>query len=170
MRTRDPPNPCSYFMEASATTCCLLRVQFSEVPLTYPRRMSELLRQVHGAGRGSECRGGANGEYFVHWDSEISVFFFFSAPCPCLASHHRLIPQLLTQFHPCSSFSSSEAFPKLPVQVRLFPHGGLPQPSHTLPQPSAQLQIFFFFLVFLPFLGPHPRHMEVPRLGVESEL
>ena len=26
--------------------------------------------------------------------------------------------------------------------------------------------IFFFF----GFLGPHPRHMEVPRLGVESEL
>uniref|UniRef100_A0A8D0ZHL9 Uncharacterized protein n=1 Tax=Sus scrofa TaxID=9823 RepID=A0A8D0ZHL9_PIG len=26
-------------------------------------------------------------------------------------------------------------------------------------------QIFFFF-----FLGPHPRHMEVPRLGIESEL
>ena len=26
------------------------------------------------------------------------------------------------------------------------------------------------FFVFLPFLGPHPRHMEIPRLGVESEL
>ena len=25
--------------------------------------------------------------------------------------------------------------------------------------------LFFFF-----FLGPHPRHMEVPRLGAESEL
>ena len=24
--------------------------------------------------------------------------------------------------------------------------------------------------VFLPFLGPLPRHMEVPRLGVQSEL
>ena len=29
---------------------------------------------------------------------------------------------------------------------------------------------FFFFFVFLPFLGPLPQHMEVPRLGVESEL
>ena len=28
----------------------------------------------------------------------------------------------------------------------------------------------FFFFVFLPFLGPLPWHMEVPRLGVESEL
>ena len=24
---------------------------------------------------------------------------------------------------------------------------------------------FFFFLVFLPFVGPLPRHMEVPKLG-----
>ena len=28
----------------------------------------------------------------------------------------------------------------------------------------------FFFLVFLPFLGPLPWHMEVSGLGVESEL
>ena len=28
----------------------------------------------------------------------------------------------------------------------------------------------FFFFVFLPFLGPLLRHMEVPRLGVELEL
>ena len=30
-----------------------------------------------------------------------------------------------------------------------------------------QEHLFFFFLLFL---GPLPRHMEVPRLGVESEL
>ena len=29
---------------------------------------------------------------------------------------------------------------------------------------------FFFFFVFFPFLGPLPQPMEVPRLGVESEL
>ena len=29
---------------------------------------------------------------------------------------------------------------------------------------------FFFFFFFLIFLGPHLRHMEVPRVGVESEL
>ena len=28
----------------------------------------------------------------------------------------------------------------------------------------------FFFCFFFFFLGPHLRHMEVPRLGVESEL
>ena len=31
-------------------------------------------------------------------------------------------------------------------------------------------QVFFFFFVFLSFLGLHPWHMEVPRLGVEPEL
>jgi len=30
--------------------------------------------------------------------------------------------------------------------------------------------LFYFFFVFLLFLGPLPRHMEVPRLGVQSEL
>ena len=35
---------------------------------------------------------------------------------------------------------------------------------------SSCYPFFFFFLVFLPFLGPLPWHMEVPRLGVHSEL
>ena len=30
--------------------------------------------------------------------------------------------------------------------------------------------ILFYFFVFLPFLGLLPGHMEVPRLGVQSEL
>ena len=32
------------------------------------------------------------------------------------------------------------------------------------------LYLFFFFLSFCYFFGPLLRHMEVPRLGVESEL
>ena len=28
---------------------------------------------------------------------------------------------------------------------------------------------FFFFLIFKKILWPHPQHMEVPRLGFESE-
>ena len=31
------------------------------------------------------------------------------------------------------------------------------------------IEISFLFLSFC-FLGPHPRHMELPRLGVKSEL
>ena len=30
--------------------------------------------------------------------------------------------------------------------------------------------LFFFFFFFLVYLGQHPWHMEVPRLGVELEL
>ena len=30
--------------------------------------------------------------------------------------------------------------------------------------------LFIYFFVFLPFLGPLPQQMEVPRLGFESEL
>ena len=30
--------------------------------------------------------------------------------------------------------------------------------------------IFILFYLLFFFLGPHPRHMDVPRLGVESEL
>ena len=36
---------------------------------------------------------------------------------------------------------------------------------------SKLLFIYLFIYLFLPFyLGPHPWHMEVPRLGVESEM
>ena len=35
--------------------------------------------------------------------------------------------------------------------------------------PFPQLGNFFFFF-FLVFLGPCSRHMEIPRLGVESDL
>ena len=42
------------------------------------------------------------------------------------------------------------------------------------PAPPVTGLVFFVCLfvcfVFLPFLGPLPRHVEVPRLGVESEL
>ena len=32
------------------------------------------------------------------------------------------------------------------------------------------MESFFFFFFFFCFLGLHPRHMEIPRLGVLSEL
>ena len=30
--------------------------------------------------------------------------------------------------------------------------------------------LFFYLFIYLVFLGPHPRHMEVPGLGVKLEL
>ena len=38
------------------------------------------------------------------------------------------------------------------------------------PQPSEPLQLVSFLFFFGAFLGPYPQHMEVSRLGVESEL
>ena len=35
---------------------------------------------------------------------------------------------------------------------------------------SSESQIFFFFFSFFFFLGPHSRHMEVPRWGIKLEL
>ena len=38
------------------------------------------------------------------------------------------------------------------------------------PAPQWELLYWFLLLLLSFFLGPHPQHMEVPRLGVESEL
>ena len=36
--------------------------------------------------------------------------------------------------------------------------------------PSALVLLYLFIFLVIVLLGPHPRHMEVPRLDVESEL
>ena len=41
---------------------------------------------------------------------------------------------------------------------------------HTIPAEREGEEAPAFFFLFLYFLGPHPWHMEVPRLGVKSEL
>ena len=52
----------------------------------------------------------------------------------------------------------------------------LPPQCYSHSQPVSQdlwvnlFFFFFFFFVFLTFLEPLPRHMEVPRLGVQLEL
>ena len=48
-------------------------------------------------------------------------------------------------------------------------HGG-PCPSPPYTYETAVFVFFCFLVFFLLFLGPLPWHMEVPRLGVESEL
>ena len=61
----------------------------------------------------------------------------------------------------------------------LEPRGGKPEPQAASKGPQrmattrptfsiirAKGQFFFFFF----FLGPHSRHMEVPRIGVKMEL
>ena len=43
---------------------------------------------------------------------------------------------------------------------------------HALPQHFIITNFILFYFIFpsFTFLGLHPKHMEVPRLGVESEL
>ena len=65
----------------------------------------------------------------------------------------------------CQSCSNARSF-NPPYQAG--DQTGPPQRSNLLQSYSSFF--FFFFFVFLSFLGPHLRHMEVPRLGVKSEL
>ena len=52
----------------------------------------------------------------------------------------------------------------------LIQKGGGPLTSHPSPLPSLKSFGFLFVCFFLLFLGSNPRYMEVPRLGVKSEL
>ena len=51
----------------------------------------------------------------------------------------------------------------------LIPGPGAPYATGQ-PQKKKETLLTDYFFVFLPFLGPHSWHMEVPRLGVQSEL
>ena len=44
------------------------------------------------------------------------------------------------------------------------------KPLHTHTHTHTHICLFCFVLFCFCFLGPHPRHMEDPRLGVQSEL
>ena len=53
----------------------------------------------------------------------------------------------------------------LPPRNTSYPHS-----SRQIKSFQLSLVPFFFFFFFFFFLGLHPRHMEVPRQGVQSEL
>ena len=72
--------------------------------------------------------------------------------------HSRVLVQ-----HP---LTSPLPFLRKPGAVTFFLERAVPV-FHEKPISCIFLAFFFFFLVFL---GPHPWHMEVPGLGVESEL
>ena len=54
-------------------------------------------------------------------------------------------------------------FYELEKASTFFPHLSLPSTFLLIP-------FYFILFIFFCFLGPYPRHLEVPRLGVESEL
>ena len=49
------------------------------------------------------------------------------------------------------------------------PENSFPQPP-TLQMNFKEFKNFIFSFILFVFLGPHPQHMEVLTLGVESEL
>ena len=79
--------------------------------------------------------------------------FFFLSHFLCKSPHINQIVQYLSLYVWLISVSKmSSMFIYLVTKARIL------------------FLLFLFLLVILPFLGPLPRHMEVPRLGVESEL
>ena len=77
-------------------------------------------------------------------------------------SNSEFLPVLRTEFGPLTSSSSPCPAGPLPGRCPECLHLEEAAPAH----PSG---ILFFIFIFA-FLGPHPWHAEVPRLGVESEL
>ena len=81
---------------------------------------------------------------------------------PSTPPHPKTLPYVLTPR------PTGISLPTLPTQFLTLstgpPNGPL---SRYLGFSSS---FFFFFFFFFVFLGPHPRPMEIPRLGVESEL
>ena len=56
------------------------------------------------------------------------------------------------------------------VRRHMYIHSQVQTPSHGITRFLAFFLLIIFSFVFFLFLGLHPRHMEVPRLGGESEL
>ena len=58
---------------------------------------------------------------------------------------------------------------KFPSQ-RWNPHHSSDRARSLTIRPQGNSRNFFLFFFFFCFVGPHWRHMQVPRLGIESEL
>ena len=88
----------------------------------------------------------------LRWGREKWCYFsYFAAhpPCPLISF---------------SIFSSRES----PIQW--FSKCSLDQQHHHHPRTCSKCRINFFIFLFFVFRGPYPQDMEVPRLGVKSDL
>ena len=92
-----------------------------------------------------------------------SQFLVYSLCFPTSMPLLMLLPLCGVHFLP--SQAQSSAIPRRATSIASSPRRCL------LLCPGASSQNYFCFGLFwvFIFLGPHPKHMEVPRLGVESE-
>jgi len=79
-------------------------------------------------------------------------------------------------YHQSQENMAKPEYLKTAAKLGIKKGGGSRKLLKTVQEDEASLEIFlfffffFFFFVFLPLLWLLPRHMEVPRLGVQSEL
>ena len=95
----------------------------------------------------------------------------------CALSPQRRVPgQLLgaleqrMQPHPCPSESGTQSFVYLVESTKLLMFKYFYWHAWKFHRIQLKVLQFLFCFVFFVFLGLYPRHTEVPRLGVESEL
>ena len=97
-------------------------------------------------------------------------------PCPaprlslkCVCALHQRGRHIIPSPSFCGTIYRSELLKKLGKEVGRFGEGGS-SGIETLELSDKQLLFFWLFWFAFFFLRPHLQHMEVPRLGVESEL
>ena len=108
---------------------------------------------------------------YIYLNNTISPPFY---KCMCFRPHKSclprlgLIPVVLLLIQICSTYAI--LFLKGSSDSTFLVLCGTHFPRDLRLKVTPISRFFFFFWSFCYFFGPRPRHMEVPRLGVESEL
>ena len=98
--------------------------------------------------------------------SLLNFYFYFIFLMAALSGIWKFIGQRLNQSHSCNLHHASA----MPDLLTHCPGLGIKPAPLQQPLRCCPWILFFFFFFFFVFLGPHWWHMEVPRLGVQSEL
>ena len=107
-------------------------------------------------------RTGRQGEGHVKVETEIRQF-----------SYNQRISKVMSS-HQSRERGLGQTPPQRPQKIQLCPYFDLGLLiSRTMREYILGFYFYFtllYFIYFFIFLGPHPQHMEVARLGVETEL
>ena len=98
------------------------------------------------------------GTWALEPETESQVWRSQPSVCGCLASCVRMVTVTHNHTHPCKT--------SMPGPPRVISY----LVPRWLSEDGISLLFFFFFFFFLVILEPHLQHMDVPRLGAESEL